>query len=82
MRSDFTTMVTLAEQSVIQARRAAVPFLLAECLNDLGVALAFCTSPLGVIPHFQEARQHLQGGVNHLLEGTLVSNLGFSSYEI
>lgn len=79
MRNDFATMAVLAEQSVAQARRAAVPFLLAECLNDLGVARAFCTSPLVVIPHFQEARQHLQGGVNHLLEGTLVSNLGFSS---
>ncbi len=79
MRNDFATMVTLAEQGVAQARRTAAAFLQAECLNDLGVALAFCTLPLVVIPHFQEARQHLRGGVNHLLEGTLVSNLGFSS---
>ncbi len=79
-RGDFAAMITLAEQSVAQARRVAAPLLLAECLNDLGVAHALCITPLAAIPHFHEARQYLQGGANRLLEGTLVSNLGFFSF--
>ncbi|MCE7988722.1 MAG: hypothetical protein DYG89_46805 [Caldilinea sp. CFX5] len=79
-RGDFAAMITLAEQSTAQARRAASPFLHAECLNDLGVAHALCTTPLAAIPFFHEALHYVQGGVNRLLEGVVVSNLGFFSF--
>lgn len=77
VRSDFLTMFKLAELSCVQARQAGLPQITAECLNDLGIAVSSCMHPLTAIPHFYEAQQLLQGGVNRYLEARVLGNLGF-----
>lgn len=77
VRSDFLTMHQLADLGCTQARQAGLPQLVAECLNDLGVAVSSCMHPLTAIPHFYEAQQCLQGGANRYLEGRILGNLGF-----
>ncbi|MFZ4662928.1 MAG: AfsR/SARP family transcriptional regulator [Caldilineaceae bacterium] len=75
-RGDFITACTLAEQACAQARLTKDPHLLAECLNDVGVVRGAAANPLTAIPYFHEGLHYIQGGVNRLLEGNLVGNLG------
>lgn len=77
VRSDFLAMYNLAELGCVEARQAGLPQLIAECLNDLGVAVSSCMHPLTAIPHFYEAQQWLQGGANRYLEARIAGNLGF-----
>ena len=77
VRSDFPTMYTLAEQGCTQARRAGLPQLTAECLNDLGIAVSSCMHPRFAIPHFHEALHGLRDGTNRYLEARVLGNLGF-----
>ena len=77
VRSDFLKMYQLAELGCVEARQAGLPQLIAECLNDLGVAVSSCMHPLTAIPHFYEAQQCLQGGTNRYLEARIAGNLGF-----
>ncbi|MFN8446599.1 MAG: BTAD domain-containing putative transcriptional regulator [Caldilineaceae bacterium] len=76
VRGDFTTMHTLAEQGSAYARSAGAPYLIAELLNDIGVAVSFSQNPLAARPHFQDALQSLQKAPNRYLEGRLLDNLG------
>lgn len=77
VQSEFLTMYQLAGLGCTQARQAGNPQLIAECLNDLGIAVSSCMHPLTAIPHFFEAQQYLQGGGNRYLEARVLGNLGF-----
>lgn len=78
-RSNALAMHTLAEAGCKQARQAGAPYLIAECLNDLGIAVSVCHGPLIALPHFHEALTLLQSGTNLPLEAFVLVNLGFFS---
>lgn len=74
-QSDYALMSLWAAQACTQARRANLPHLAAECLNDLGIAVGNCTQPLAGIPHFQEALACLHAQPNRVLEARITGNL-------
>lgn len=69
----------LAEEGYRQAYQAGDPLLMAECLNDLGLALGASTGPLAALPYFQQALTILQGATNRILEAYILVNLGYFS---
>lgn len=77
-RSDFSNIRTLAEQGCAQARQAGAPALIAECLNDLGVALLTLKHPLEAVPHLLEAVSVLETVDDHYLEARVLANLGYA----
>ncbi len=79
-RSNFSAMRDLAEAGYQQAQRTNDTHLVAECLNDWGIAVSSCTGPLAALPHFQQALTLLQGGTNRVLEAFVLINLGFFSF--
>jgi tetratricopeptide (TPR) repeat protein len=79
-RSNFPAMRDLAEAGYWQAQQADDTHLVAECLNDLGLAVSSCTGPLAALPHFHQALTLLQGTANRVLEAFVLVNLGFFSF--
>jgi predicted ATPase/DNA-binding SARP family transcriptional activator len=77
VRSDFLAMYQWAELGCTQAQQSQSPQLVAECLNDLGIAVSSCQHPQTAIPHFHAALTQLPTGVNRYLEARLRANLGF-----
>lgn len=78
-QNQFLLMRDLAEEGVRQARQTGSPHLLAECLNDLGLATGSYTGPLTALPYFQQALTVLQGAANRILEAFVLVNLGYVS---
>ncbi len=78
-QNQFLLMRDLAEEGVRQARQAGSPHLLAECLNDLGLATGSSTGPLTALPYFQQALTVVQGAANRILEAFVLVNLGYVS---
>lgn len=77
VRGNFSLMYELAEQGYAQARQSHLPQLIAECLNDLAIAVSMCNGPLAAISHFHAALEVLQTTANRVLEAFIYVNLGF-----
>jgi len=52
---------------------------MAECLNDLGLAVTASRGPLMALPYYQQALTSLQGTTNRILEAFVLVNLGYTS---
>ena len=76
LQPDFVAMRRCAEQACGDARLANSSSLLAESLNDLGVALGLATHPLAGIKHFHAALAALRQRPHRTLATRIVSNLG------
>lgn len=77
VRGNFSAMGALAEAGCLHARQTASAQLLAECLNDLGLAVGMSTGPLAAIAHFHDAFARLKWVTNRVLEASIHVNLGF-----
>ena len=77
VRSDFLAMNHWAELGCFQAQQSQSPQLVAECLNDLGIAVSSCQHPQIAIPHFHAALAHLRTGADCYLETRIRANVGF-----
>ncbi|MCE7988720.1 MAG: hypothetical protein DYG89_46795 [Caldilinea sp. CFX5] len=78
-RNQFLHMRDLAAEGARQAQQAGLPHLLAECLNDMGLATSACTGPLTALPYCQQALAVLHGAANRILEAFILVNLGYFS---
>ena len=76
LQPDFVAMRRCAEQACGDARLANSSSLLAESLNDLGVALGLSTHPLAGIKHFHAALAALRQRPHRTLATRIISNLG------
>lgn len=76
VRQDFAAMRRCAEYACDYARLANLPQLLAESLNDLGIARSINSHPLAGIKHFHAAQEALRQRPYRTLSVRIVSNLG------
>ena len=77
VRGNFSAMRALAEAGCLQARQSSSAQLIAECLNDLGLAVGMSVGPLAAIAHFHDALDKLKSVTNRVLEAFIHVNLGF-----